>query len=520
MYVFNVYTLCLPLQMSVDLIRERYCELQHLSLLYSHVSSLLHYTSDTLRCMTEAWEDVLLTMDIKLAKYSTTLKEGASVADELLVLLACGRARSELRDFLLDELTAKGVKKIGLSLETSYTRVRKYSLNCLSSVIQALQFHLGEVLGMARWKERFGNLGISTDSLQVCIKSLGTFALKNQELQSVIDESLKSMKSFFMWIYVVILKLGEEPVPSNMKQHLNAEELKLVVHFLKKRLAKSAAGSSQSFNLELVGQYLVDEDLKIVEEKQPSFWERLLQEAELDSNAIPWLFSPSPVKSLLQLLNSLVRDVAAAFATTKETICQTFTPKPSVPLLPSTTGDSEVSKIDSKIGELVCEGKRCVYYPSARDLFLVVYGDETQQMRCCRACVRGVPGLADQEKSGTEPLNLLSVQVYNGETLSVLLEYRSSERDDVMFNAVAQLPVKPVLNLANEAFGELALEGYECHDVGRFLTQIHSLGPFHAVSMAVSGPRRLAAVFSRRTKKVRLFDVDAEEEEEEEEEEG
>jgi anaphase-promoting complex subunit 4 len=58
------------------------------------------------------------------------------------------------------------VKKIGLSLETSYTRVRKYSLNCLSSVIQALQFHLGEVLGMARWKERFGDLGISTDSLQ------------------------------------------------------------------------------------------------------------------------------------------------------------------------------------------------------------------------------------------------------------------------------------------------------------------------------------------------------------------
>ena len=40
-----------------------------------------------------------------------------------------------------------------------------YSIS-LHSVIQALQFHLGEVLGMARWKERFGDLGISTDSLQ------------------------------------------------------------------------------------------------------------------------------------------------------------------------------------------------------------------------------------------------------------------------------------------------------------------------------------------------------------------
>ena len=36
----------------------------------------------------------------------------------------------------------------------------------LHSVIQALQFQLGEVVGVARWRERFGDLGISTDSIQ------------------------------------------------------------------------------------------------------------------------------------------------------------------------------------------------------------------------------------------------------------------------------------------------------------------------------------------------------------------
>jgi hypothetical protein len=45
------------------------------------------------------------------------------------------------------------------------------------------------------------------------------------------------MKAFFTWLYGVILKLGEESIPPNMKQHLTAEELKLVIHFLKKRLA-------------------------------------------------------------------------------------------------------------------------------------------------------------------------------------------------------------------------------------------------------------------------------------------
>lgn len=34
------------------------------------------------------------------------------------------------------------------------------------SVIQALQFHLGEVLGMSQWYDKFGILGISDKKLQ------------------------------------------------------------------------------------------------------------------------------------------------------------------------------------------------------------------------------------------------------------------------------------------------------------------------------------------------------------------
>ena len=57
--------------MAVDVIRRRHRELQDLSLHYSHISSLLSYATETLSHMSEAWEDVLLTMDIKLAQYST-----------------------------------------------------------------------------------------------------------------------------------------------------------------------------------------------------------------------------------------------------------------------------------------------------------------------------------------------------------------------------------------------------------------------------------------------------------------
>jgi len=80
-----------------------------------------------------------------------------------------------------------------------------YDVAAISSrAIQCLQFHLGEVLGMARWYNRFGVLGLSEAAVQGtgydcldnkrdlfkiachsftdCINHLGTFALKSQEL--------------------------------------------------------------------------------------------------------------------------------------------------------------------------------------------------------------------------------------------------------------------------------------------------------------------------------------------------
>ena len=61
----------LYVQVEVSLIHQRCRELQHLALLYAHICSLLDYAGATLRCMHEAWEDLLLMVDAKLARYST-----------------------------------------------------------------------------------------------------------------------------------------------------------------------------------------------------------------------------------------------------------------------------------------------------------------------------------------------------------------------------------------------------------------------------------------------------------------
>ena len=64
------FILSVPSQVDVGLIRVQHQVLRHLALHFSHMSSLLRYATETLHCMEEAWEDLLLVVDAKLAEYS------------------------------------------------------------------------------------------------------------------------------------------------------------------------------------------------------------------------------------------------------------------------------------------------------------------------------------------------------------------------------------------------------------------------------------------------------------------
>ena len=70
-------------QLKTSLVYARSLELQHLALKFGQVGSLLEYMSATLKSMHEAWEDVLLMMDTKLATYSSVRQLASSVVLDL-----------------------------------------------------------------------------------------------------------------------------------------------------------------------------------------------------------------------------------------------------------------------------------------------------------------------------------------------------------------------------------------------------------------------------------------------------
>ena len=67
-------------------------------------------------------------MTITLFYYLQQKGGEGTVGDEFLQLLMWGRASPDLQAFLINDLSEKGLKKLGHSIENSYTNIQKLVL--------------------------------------------------------------------------------------------------------------------------------------------------------------------------------------------------------------------------------------------------------------------------------------------------------------------------------------------------------------------------------------------------------
>ena len=152
---------------------------------------------------------------------------------DFLELLLFGIASDELNSFLLHNLTSKGLKKLAHSIESSYINIQKLVLKNLQTVCQvvmpiswfgltialryhqnqqpfchygflvsspkALVYHLSDLYGMSKCKDRFGQMGLEPEACLMALHYAGGCFLKACDLQQAIDSSLKNFKAFFSW---------------------------------------------------------------------------------------------------------------------------------------------------------------------------------------------------------------------------------------------------------------------------------------------------------------------------------
>uniref|UniRef100_A0A452J185 Anaphase-promoting complex subunit 4 n=1 Tax=Gopherus agassizii TaxID=38772 RepID=A0A452J185_9SAUR len=294
-------------QLDTSLLSVYLPEVTRMARKFTHISTLLQYIKLSLTCMCEAWEEILMQMDSRLTKFVQEKNTTTSVQDEFMQLLLWGKASLELQALLMNQLTVKGLKKLGQSIESSYSSIQKLVISHLQSGSEALLYHLSELKGMASWKQKYESLGLDAAGIEGAITAVGSFILKANELLQVIDSSMKNFKAFFRWLYVG--KLNYILSISYLLYILiicfgimTQKDITFVADFLTEHFNEAPDlynRKGKYFNVERVGQYLKDEDDDLVSppNTEGNQWFNFLQNSTHLKES-PLLFPYYPQKSL------------------------------------------------------------------------------------------------------------------------------------------------------------------------------------------------------------------------------
>lgn len=474
-----------------------------LSVKYGMVFNILVYIEDTIQHITEAWETVLLEMDNKLTKYAKEQPRGAVSAD-FLELLMFGYPSEALDHFLTQDLTEKELKKLGNSIDLSYSTIQKLVVKPLHNAIVSLFYHINYVNGMHQ--NSFYYKDILGEVSNEAVINTGAFLIKSFELQQTIDKSMRDYKIFFRWLYIAITRLLDETVPEDIGT-INQQEINYLSEFLfnfeqnREESIDDTGEKEIKFNLERVGQYLADKELIIPVQDDECIWAQLLLTNEcLQSNGI--IYPHHKKMSLIQQKNLMRKSIDELFGRLKTTVGSDFKLRHKDHSNTLQSGEDDRKIVTSH----VIDGDG----DEASNMFTILMSVDCVLLVICTAHsqIKTVE-LKFQDRSdcivsSVGQLSFLDVKFYNPKLISVLMKNQVDSRS---FTCFMQLPVNRVTeNVINSSNDLISLNLYSLIDDLNFKV----LDGFNGSAMAVSGSRKVAAFLATNLKIMRLYDMEVE----------
>ncbi|XP_062535829.1 anaphase-promoting complex subunit 4 isoform X2 [Armigeres subalbatus] len=508
-----------------DILQRYSTSLLNLAIKHAHILGTMTYISDAIECIIEAWETVLLEMDNKLTKYANSQSEG-SISADFLELLMFGSTSPALEQFLLRDLTEKGLKKLGNSIELSYSTIQKLVVKPLHTAISSVFYHLNSLQGMISnvyyYEPLLGD--VTNEALINC----GSFLIKAYELQQTIDTSTRDFKIFFRWLYIVIVRLMDETLAEDSSS-VSQQEINYLAEFLNnfdanyhESMEESETGSEikkRKFNLERVGQYLEDKPLVFPPKVDASNqWTKILEDNEC-LKTCPLIFPHNENSSLVQQHNQLKSSIERIFKKPITIIGQDFRQKSVLSLRTSELSEDfqqTVTQINIKDGNV-----SLFAILDSENSLIITEINPSSMHRTLRLSFLEKPYF-DARLSAIGDLTFKHIQFYNVKTLSLLLRARTSEgRINSYF---LQLPLDRIWGLLesvpyvnSQTISDLNA-GESCCRVANAYSLIEEgslklLEGMDAGKIAVSGSRNMTGVVSESQRTIRIYDMDPQEEE-------
>lgn len=513
-----------------------------------------------LKQMCEAWEEILREMDSKLLRFAKSKQERkeGSVSNDFLELLLFGTTSLETQSFLLQDLTDKGLKKLGYSIENSYSDIQKLVVCQLQRATQNMTAHLNDLHGMSQWYDKFGVLGLSQEAVYTALQSAGEFAVSAHEIQQVIDTSIKNFKAFFRWLYIAILRLSNEQPPAEINK-MTQHDIKFVADFLKDSFTnllgeddeernetsfdietenEDMSESTGGFRLEKVGQYLKDVDLVQPPDYNKNPWVKFLNSSTALKGSKILHTETMQGKSMKQRKNMMVSSYLATEKPIAKTIGDSMRNVSSLQLFSYSKTHQTLPKVCQFIDEktsmlwtVFVEQETSVEY-----LYLLkhpVYDASTFDVSRVNV---GVIGFGepnqDEQISDSPPCDrhfFLDFAVFNPQTLTLMLQEVHAPSDTALSDGEVTLLVQlPLSAIPDSQFVKFRPDTYTqgCQvpslDVGPQLSRASVSYQTDVVghSLAVGGVRTTASMLMCGQRRIRLFLLEDGDEEDDDEEEG
>ncbi|XP_018525434.1 anaphase-promoting complex subunit 4 isoform X1 [Lates calcarifer] len=519
------------IQLDTALLSDCLPEVTRMARKFTHISTLLQYLHLSLTCMCEAWEDILMQMDLRLTKFVQEKNTSTQVQDEFLELLLWGQSSPELQALLMNQLTVKGLKKLGQSIESSYSSIQKLVISHLQSGSEALLYHLSEVKGMSLWKQKFEPLGLDSAAIEGAITAVGSFSLKANELLQVIDKSMKNFKAFFRWLYVAMLRMCEEHVPPELNK-MTQKDIAFVADFLSEHFSQNEElfdRKGKYFNVERVGQYLKDEDDDLVSppNTKGNQWLKFLQESTHLKES-PLLFPSYPQKSLHFVKRMMESVIEQCLQKPAEIIGKSVNQAVFLPLYTVPESSENTPRL-FELPSLWNDKKAKMHYvvfcmPEISPCKLYLLRKGTDPNRHIPNSVMSIDlshhiDNADDDNAAAQSeyvYSCLDARFYDDEMLTVVLQ----GVEDNSWHVLAQLPLASTLSCETEFKWEpnlrLDQQGSAIPCQGLVLgNQWRELESMKAQFVAVNGIRKVACVLSANLRHIRVFEMDVEDEDEE-----
>ncbi|XP_012232358.2 anaphase-promoting complex subunit 4 [Linepithema humile] len=468
----------------------------------ANIECLKDYLSRTLMATSEAWEKILFEMDEKLTRYAEANPPGSMSAD-FLELLMIGIPTKNLENFLLRDLTEKGLKKFGHSIEMCYSNIQKLVSKNLTSVGMALVYQLAELRGLVRVGGTYEALGLRDEMLITnAINESEAFLAKSYEIEQVIDQSMRNYKAFFRWLYVAILQLTDGSVMSEMSR-VNQQELTFIAEFLNgfDKTVPRADGKI-AVNLEKLGQYLRHENLQTRLTTEGSEWAAMLDTNDCLRN-YAHIVKQDFNLSLVQSHAKLVAAVENVFTEAYQGLVDHF-------VMISISLSSFASLISSQI--ITSNGNLLLAMSDINSKILKLFNIRHSSTEPVSLNSK-VTTIDMNYKQGEYPkesidIVILDLQFYSQDYLSLLILNKQTHAPSLL-----QVPLQDISTFKNQDDNTMSLADI----IGLMWPK-----PFQGISvkrLAVSGPRKVAAILSENNRKIRLLETEAEPEDEEDDDE-